>query len=146
MIFCLLSMSGDEMDDRGTEAWTNLMDRGGLWHMSDMKYDFFHAMEVEVRMHFDVMTVKDSIKDKQMVIKKVVGNEDVLFKWWLLLDNEDDHVGNKLLKIIADFYLTIRGFSFATSFVELYKQLHCKGLQRSKGLRKELFTSNLSSS
>ena len=31
MIVCLMELSGDEMnEERGTEPWTNLIDRGGL--------------------------------------------------------------------------------------------------------------------
>jgi hypothetical protein len=36
MIFRLMELSGDEEDERGTEDWTNSLDRGGLWHVSDM--------------------------------------------------------------------------------------------------------------
>ena len=31
---CLVGMCGDEIhEDRGTEAWCNMMDRGVLWHV-----------------------------------------------------------------------------------------------------------------
>ena len=32
-------------DDRGTEAWINLLDRGGLWHINDMIYGLFVEIE-----------------------------------------------------------------------------------------------------
>lgn len=44
-ILCLMDMSGDKMEEKGTEDWTNLIDRGGLWHINDQTYSLFHATE-----------------------------------------------------------------------------------------------------
>ena len=33
-----------------TESWTNILDRGGLYHVSDATYDFFHEMEMVLLM------------------------------------------------------------------------------------------------
>uniref|UniRef100_A0A1X7VKP3 Uncharacterized protein n=1 Tax=Amphimedon queenslandica TaxID=400682 RepID=A0A1X7VKP3_AMPQE len=36
---CLRGLFGDKMDEaKGTEEWTNAIDRGGLWHASDETY------------------------------------------------------------------------------------------------------------
>lgn len=43
-----------------------------------------------------------------------------------------------ILDMLTDLWITIRGFSFASSFLEMYKQEKKKGLQRSKALRKEI--------
>ncbi len=46
-------MAGDEEDEeRASEEWTNSIDRGGLWHVSDTTYNLFYAIEREVRSHF----------------------------------------------------------------------------------------------
>ena len=46
-----------------------------------------------------------------------------------------------LLDAMIDLWVTIRGFAFASAWVELYKQLMIsQTLQRSKGIRKNLFT------
>ena len=139
MIYCIFNLSGD---DSQTEAWTNIVDRGGLWHVSDMTYELFHAIETEVRQHLTVSETK-RVMDKQGLLQAVLNNADVLFQWCLLSSDHQDEVIHDLLKIMADLYITIRGYSFATSCIEIYKQSMHKGLQRSKGLRKELFTSKL---
>ena len=52
IILCLMELNGDENDKkRGTEDWTNLLDRGELWHVSDTAYNFFYAIEDEVCSH-----------------------------------------------------------------------------------------------
>ena len=48
----------------------------------------------------------------------------------------------QLLKMIVELYLTIRVFAFAESCLELYKQETKRGNSKSKGIRKELFTSS----
>ena len=40
----------DASDDSSkAERWTSMIDRGGLFHVSDSTYTLFHAMEEEVR-------------------------------------------------------------------------------------------------
>ena len=45
-----------------------------------------------------------------------------------------------LNQIICFLYVTVRGYAFANSCLELYKQRHTKKLQKSKSLRRELIT------
>ena len=77
------------------------------------------------------------------VVSAVLNNEDVLFHWCMLAAGTDDADATKLLKMMVELYVTIRGFSFATSCVEIYKQSTKKTLQKGKGIRKEVFTSNI---
>ena len=138
MIQCLIDMSGDEMEERGTEDWTNLIDRGGLWHISDTTYSLFHSMEEEICKYLIPSTLKNS---KEKIIKSIVENEEVLFEWCMISSDADKPESNELLHMIVELYVTIQGFSFASSIVEMYKKRSKKVLQKGKGLRKELFTS-----
>ena len=50
MFLCVLELSGDEdNEERGTEKWTNELNRGGLWHISDLACSLFYAMEQVLR-------------------------------------------------------------------------------------------------
>ena len=44
----------------------------------------------------------------------------------------------ELLKLIAEQWITIRGFSYASGFMEIYKQNKKETFQKSKGIRKKL--------
>ena len=128
MILFICDLSGDEWDEeQGTEEWTNAIDRGGLWHVSDSTYLIFYLMEEEIRK----LLIADNAKTL---------NADLLFQWSLLTATIGDEVGNIILKKLADLYITIRGFAFASSCLELYKQQHKKRTQKSKALRKKLIT------
>ena len=62
-------------------------------------------------------------------------NDDVLFYWTIVSINWEPVESTELLKLIINHYITIRGFSFASGFMEKYKKLMKK---KSKGLRKKL--------
>ena len=64
---------------------------------------------------------------------------DVQFYWFLLSSDIDQEKANKeLLLMIVDLWITIRGFSFAKSVLEQYKQLHALKISKAKALRKTI--------
>ena len=55
MILCLIKLSGDELfEESGTELWTNIVDRGGLWHISNQTYGVYVIMEDIIRRHLSL--------------------------------------------------------------------------------------------
>ena len=50
----------------------------------------------------------------------------------------DNETGMLLLKHIVELYVTVRGFAFASSCVELYKQAQKTTFAKKKALRKTL--------
>lgn len=142
MILFISDLSGDEWDEtQGTEEWINSIDRGGLWHVNDNTYLIFYLMEEVIRKHLTVQAAK-TLKEttRKEVLDAVLSNEDILFQWSLLTTAIGDEVGGPLLNKIAELYFTVRGFHFASSILELFKQAHKKRTQKSKALRKKLIT------
>ena len=114
------------------------MDRGGLWHVNDMAYYLFYAIEEEVRCHLVLdLASKLSEGSKDIITSAVMDSEDVLFQWSL------SGADRELLQLIVKLYITIRGFSFANSCIELFKKAKKRTLQKGKGLCKEIFTSSV---
>ena len=60
--------------------------------------------------------------------------------WSIVAADMNKKVGDELIKLIVEEWVKIRGFSFAGSWLKLYKQRNKKTLQRSKGIRKQLIT------
>ena len=113
--------------------------RGGLFHVSDSTYTLFHAMEEDVRNHLR-KTPAHKITDgfKQKLLSSIASNEDVLFYWSMLSADADEEDAQTLLKMVIELWVTIRGFAFASSWIELYKQASKKTIQRSKALRRNV--------
>ena len=73
----------------------------------------------------------------------ILSNEDLLFDWQLAVGLVDQSESDKCLAKIVDKWIVIRGFSFAKSMMEMYKQSSKKGTDKSKPLRSKLFTDDM---
>ena len=121
-----------------SESWVDLLDRGGLVHIGDTTFMLFVSMEKELRSFFNG-GVDGSTGVKEIAIENIAKNEDVLYHWSVLSANWKEEEANQvLLKMIINHWVIVRGFSFASAFMEAYKQKQRKTVQKSKGLRKTL--------
>ena len=133
------SRNGPNADQHESSQWVEAVNRGGLVMVHDSMYCLFVAMELELRKHLSTMnasTFDDSLK--ALLFKELAGNEDVLFHWETISINWESTEASELLHIMIQQFVTVRGFSFARGFMELYKQSKKKSTQKSKALRKTL--------
>ena len=103
-----------------------------------MTYAVFRSMELEVKLFFARHPYQVDIKK---LMKKIIENEDVLFFWALLSADWEEEESKALLELLVEHYITVRGYSCASGWVEKYKQAHKKSMQKSKGIRKLLLSS-----
>lgn len=96
-------------------------------------------MELVFRRHFDFKTMD---KLKTTFLEKLTNDDKVSYYWSVISNDwcEDDAL--VLLKLIAKKWITIRGFSAASAFIEMYKKSNKRTVQKSKGLRKTLIINN----
>ena len=116
----------------------SLVDRGGLWHIRENTHSFFLCLE-EVRVHLQSLLTETN--KKQKIIQELIDNENVLFYWLINGADFEEHneaVHSELLKRIVELFVTMRGFSYASAWLEKYKQGIKKGTQKSKSLRKKI--------
>lgn len=86
-----MECAGDELDeDCGTELWTNMIDRGGLWHVDDQTYSIFSIMEEEIRKYFRKGSYKQLNPDE--VKHNVLKSNDLQFQWCLIAVEADDNI------------------------------------------------------
>ena len=69
-------------------------------------------------------------------VDTIIHDEEMISRWDVLMAEVECNEGNMLLKMLVELYITIRGFSFAKTLVEEYKQFTKKTTQKSKALRK----------
>ena len=72
---------------------------------------------------------------RKILIEKVTANDDVQFNWTIASAAAEEDVMERLLDGIIKLYITIRGFSFTSSILEMYKKDGKKGTQKKKILR-----------
>ncbi len=139
MALLMIEFYGDELDDDATEEWTNQIDRGGLWHINNDMYLVFVIIEDEIRNYLHVKALGEiNESTKKTILDALRSNEDLLSLWGMLTAHYGNDVPIEVLKQICELYVTVRGFSFATSCLELFKQQTKTQVQKSKGLRRKL--------
>ena len=123
-ILCLIELGGDELfEERGTETWTNMVDRGGLWHISDQTYSIFLIMEEVIRQHLTLSGISAQTENsRKSILDTILNNEDLMFDWDIIAAEMKEEVSTAVLNKLIELYVTVRGFAFATSCLELYKQ------------------------
>ena len=123
------------------EEWTDLVNRGGLWHVRETTFQLLCALEEEVRSQLHALSSPNTSGLRSQIVDKLINSEDVHFYWCITTADfnvEDDEVHNYLLRMIVNLFVTVRGFSYASSWIEHHKQSLKKSTQRSKSLRKKI--------
>lgn len=131
--------------------WTKIVDRGGLFHVSNTVYDLFLFLEMSVDEELTSI-----FKAKGKGIEKVrrekldwlCENEEVQLVWGMLtdtLEETDEDFNQDLLKEIASLWITTRGYSKAHVVKEDYKRAKATSTKGKHSLRKELKRQNTES-
>ena len=134
LLNCLEGLLADEGEDAATSSvdWVDVVDRGGLLHVKEGTYMLFCAMEKEVREHFRMDSITNMTEgNREQIESAIMDNDEVLFQWCMLTADAN---ATGVLEMLVKLWITIRGFSFASAWLELYKQCKKKSLQRSKAL------------
>ena len=122
------------------EEWLKAVDRGGLTRITTDAFQLFYAIETCTRRHLTLSNTKqmdDSFR--KHLTNCVLNDSNVLFYWCMAGQDEGDEDAQHCLEKIVEKWITIRGYSFANSMMEMYKQQEKKGTGKSKSLRSKLF-------
>ena len=94
VILFIHDLSGDEWDEKQvTKEWTNVIDRDGLWHVSNGTYSILLPDGRKNRKLLTVNNAKSLNADtKKRLLDAVLCNEDLLFQLSLLAATVGDEV------------------------------------------------------
>ena len=91
-------------------------------------------MEIELRKQLASTEVPVLSHDTKQAMLQ---NDNVQF-FWSVVSVEWEEVGSVLLEMIVNEWVTAHGFSFASAWIEKFKQEAKMTTEKSKGLRKQL--------
>lgn len=137
-----MAVTSEETDfTQYTSEWFHKVNRGGLFPVNDETLTFFVAVEKVTRQHLPQQYSSEKHENiKQLVIKAISEDCDVQFYWTLISqDIDEEEHAIELLLDIADLWVTIRGFSLASTWLEEYKKLKKTKVSKRRGLRKDLY-------
>ena len=122
-ILCLEElMSGNGDTELSSADWVNSINWGGLVCVNDMTFELFLSMELELHTHLKINPTH--LGDE--VVLHFTESEDVLFLWSIISVSWDSDCSTALLKKIAKMWTTVRGFSYASAWVEKMKVAQCR--------------------
>ena len=136
IIKCLGSMAvnGDESDFlQYTRSWLEKVNRGGLFEINDLAYQLFKEVEIDLQDKLVNQLQHSSApgNTKAEMIASVLLNDNVQFYWIMLsTDIQDEQTSQDLLREIVELWLTIRGFSIAREWMEMYKRFSSKATKK----------------
>ena len=138
IVRCLKSFSkvdDDACGDDGTR-WISKIDKGGLFKVNDAVFRFFENVEALVR-----KSLRRRLSRKEVdidVVASVLENEVILDKWVSLSCLSNAKVRLFLLRDITELWVTMRGYSLTSAWLEQYKNEKRLLLKKKKSLRKNL--------
>ena len=138
LLYGLSDMCLKDDVDNMSENWLNAVDRGGLVHVNHTAFKLFHATEMELRQHFMISKVEEMDEHyRDNVNTSIIGDVDIQYYMDCVTEDLEEE-RKEVLQQTVRLYVTVRGFSFTRSWLEMYKQEERKKLQKSKSLRSKL--------
>ena len=115
-------MTGEDGISDDSEDWLHEINRRGLKHVSSCMYMVVVAIELVLKERFQTPELIQT-KLKKKATDKIMENEDVLFHWALRSAGWEIAEEQALLPLVIDMWVTMRGFSFASAWVERHKHI-----------------------
>ena len=96
-------------------------------------------MEEYIR-HYFPTAVDHTEGSKHILIQELISDEDILSQWSFCLaaSNINNEVDSTILWQIVKLYVTIRGFKFAETCLQMCKEAKETTISKKKVLRKEM--------
>ena len=135
----MLDLTDEDRVADESQDWLQEIDRGGLKHVNSNMYLLMAAMELELQVLLRQAGTQQ-IKLKEKAIASIQANKDVLLRWSILSADWEAEEEQALFPMIVDLWVTMRGFAFASAWVEKHKKRSKKTSQKSKGIRKHLLS------
>ena len=135
----LIETDKKHIQESNSTDWINIIDRGGLIHVTDECYQLFLAIEHATRQELRTQKIGDMDDSFRRRMEMLLNEDnDVLFQWTLIMGDETEK--EDVLHAITALWINIRQNSFSKSIMEKYQAESKKRTAKSKSLRTKLFT------
>ena len=126
---------GDEDEQQNdSKDWVDEIDHGGLTRINNITFELFSAMEIALRKQIRTKHIKHFTAETKHTI---IEDDNVKFLWCMISADWEDECADTLIEMIVRQWVKIRGFSYASACVEMFKTVQRKTLEKSKGLREK---------
>ena len=108
----------DPSDPSTCKEWTDLVGRGGLWHIRETTFQLLCALEEEIRTYLDALSSPNAADLRTQFVEKLIMkmSEDVQFYWCITtadfeVDDVEvhDHLLEMIVELSGDFLMQVHG-------------------------------------
>ena len=122
-----------------TSKWLEKIDRGALFRVSDSFYCLFGLVEANLRSFLPEQLSTSPNSSKEEIVAAIVSDEDILRQWNELSSTmQSRDIAVSLLHELVVLWLTMRGFSMCSLWMEQYKRAKKAKTKKSRSLRTDL--------
>lgn len=122
-----------------TTLWSELIDRGGLYHINHNVFNLVECIEMIVRHQLNIPDVQSSYIPgtdiSKSIHEEVLNTHSVLSCWEKITEGtippKFEAYSLELLAKITDLWITIRGHSFTKDFTMNFERKYKKGTRKS---------------
>ena len=141
LLFCLTELTEDEEESpHESKDWEKVVDRGGLLHVNHNFFMVVMSMEIQLLEQLHRIECGEDINLRESAIPFISADNNVQFYWSIISASWEQDVQEALLSMIANLWITIRGFAYANGWVERHKKNTKTCVQKTKGVRKHLLS------
>ena len=118
---CLLDIIEEDcMGDDESQDWVKLVNRGGLNYINNDMFIFVSAMELVVKAFLEGEGKPRDIKSE--MIKLIRDSDTVRAEWSKIAAEWEPEESQLIFGMVTDLWITMRGFSYASEWMEKWKQ------------------------
>ena len=118
-------------------GWTRHVNRGGLMKVNSSMFTFMSKMELVIKTF--LMRHPSVRSDLKSTLAGLVSQDDEVKRSWDDVSSEwESDEASVLFSMITELWITMRGFGYASQWVEKWKQETKTLVQKTQGLRKKL--------
>ena len=136
---CLLDMiEQDGLGDEESNDWVRELNRGGLNEVTNNMFRAVCAMELCVKKYLEQQDMTKPTAAFQDQLLKLLGDNKEVERHWNEVSSEWDPEESALLfKMVTELWVTTRGNSYVSAWIEKWKQANKTTTQKAKGLRQK---------
>ena len=109
--------------------WTELIDRGGLYHVTDDAYQIMEAIEIKTKCYVEKAGIKQEAAIQDQIASSILGDPNILTQWAAASPAKSELLGD-----IVKLWTTVRCFSL----VKNWNDITIKEKFKKHGTRKTL--------
>ena len=128
-ILTVMESNTELEDSHFAGEWTELIDRGGLYHVTDDAYQIVEAIEIKTKCYLEQAGIKQEAAIQDQIASSILGDPNILTQWDYLAA-----ASPAKSELLVKLWTTVRCFSF----VKNWNDITIKEKLKKHGTRKTL--------